>query len=265
MNYRHAYHAGNFADVMKHIVLMLVVESLLKKSKPFRVIDTHAGIALYDLTAEEAQRTGEWRKGIGRLTQRLMGTSQSEIPPAILRYVNLVRGYNGDGDLTHLTRYPGSPALARQLLRPQDRLLVNEMHPEDCATLKQHFRRDRQVKVLELDGWTAIKSSLPPRERRGVILVDPSFEEINEFDRLIKALTDAVSRFATGIYLLWYPLKDRIATAQFKEKLLATGIRRLMTAELVVASDEQGERLFGSGLVLHNPPYGLEGDLVNVL
>ena len=262
MNYRHTYHAGNFADVVKHLVLTLVIEHLKLKATPFRVIDTHAGIGAYDLTADAAERTGEWRDGIGRL----IGPDADPLPPALelalKPYLDIVRAMNPPGSLR---RYPGSPRIARALLRPQDQLVVNELHPEDAAKLRSQFIRDAQTKVLELDGWTALKALLPPKERRGVILIDPPFEQPRELDRLLTGLDGALQRFATGIFLLWYPIKDRTPVATFHRQLIAAGHPKMLRVELLLNEPLDPERLNGCGLIVVNAPYQLDASLASML
>jgi 23S rRNA (adenine2030-N6)-methyltransferase len=255
MNYRHAYHAGNFADVLKHVVLALVIEHLKLKPAPFRVIDTHAGIGLYDLASEPALKTGEWRAGIGRVIDAELPAEAGSI---LAPYLAVVREVNGKGPLT---RYPGSPLIARRLMRASDRLVVNELHPEDHAELEKLFARDAETKVLELDGWTALKSLLPPRERRGVVLVDPAFEEEGELDRLAEGLQEAVRRFATGTFLLWYPIKDPTAIAAFRRQIAAVKLPKALAVELMIRGAEDVERLNGAGLIVVNPPYTLEAKL----
>ena len=258
MNYRHKYHAGNFADVVKHAVLAMVIERLKAKDAAFRVIDTHAGIGVYDLGSEAAQKTGEWLGGIGRL----IGPGAEPIPSGVAKilapYLDVVKQFNPAGEIV---RYPGSPKLARALMRPQDRMVVNELHPEDVRSLQGAFARDEQVKVTELDGWVALKAQLPPKERRGVVLIDPPFEEPGEFGRLVKALREAERRFATGVYVLWYPIKDRRGVEKFKRDLAETGIARLMTAELWIRSGRDPDVLAGTGLVIHNPPFEIDKQL----
>ena len=262
MNYRHAYHAGNFADVVKHAVLALVIAHLKQKDAPYRVIDTHAGIGSYDLTSEAAKKTGESLAGIGRL----LGPDAPPIPEkvgAILEpYLAVVRALNPPGTLR---RYPGSPRVARALLRDQDQLVVNELHPEDAALLRAEFRRDTQTKVLELDGWTALKSLLPPKERRGVILIDPPFELDRELDRIVDGLEEARKRFATGIYLVWYPIKDTKPVARFHQRLAEAGHPRLLKAELLIHPANAPERLNGCGLIVANTPYRMDVTLAVVL
>jgi 23S rRNA (adenine2030-N6)-methyltransferase len=258
MNYRHAYHAGNFADVLKHAVLALVIEHLKLKPAPFRVIDTHAGIGLYDLTSEASLKTGEWQAGIGRvIDQELPADAAAILAP----YLAVVREVNGPGPLE---RYPGSPLIARRLMRASDRLVVNELHPEDQAALEMLFARDDETKVLALDAWIALKSLLPPKERRGVVLVDPAFEEQGELDRLVEGLGEAVRRFATGTFLLWYPIKDVKVVAAFRRKIAALELSKVLAVELMIRGGEDTQRLNGAGLVVVNAPYTLEAKL-NVL
>jgi 23S rRNA (adenine2030-N6)-methyltransferase len=259
MNYRHAFHAGNFADVVKHALLALLIERLKEKDTAFRVIDTHAGIGFYDLTADEPSRTGEWREGIGRLYGRTLEPALA----ALLRpYLDTVRAANGGGALL---RYPGSPWIARHLLRPQDRLTLTELHPEDAKLLAGEFAGDRQVKAIHLDGWLALGAFVPPKERRGLVLVDPPFEERDEFDKLLAGLAEAQRRWPTGIYALWYPVKDLPAVDRFRLDLAASGIKRLFRAELSVRNRSAANSFNGTGLVLCNPPWQFTDALESVL
>ncbi|MCB1511267.1 MAG: 23S rRNA (adenine(2030)-N(6))-methyltransferase RlmJ [Hyphomicrobiaceae bacterium] len=250
------------------MVLVRVINYLARKDKAFRVIDTHGGIGEYDLAGIEAGKTGEWLQGIGRL---LDGDTADHIAvrhdPTVVRYLEIIRAFNPvhPASLDHasdLACYPGSPALARHLLRPQDTLLVNELHPEDATLLKAHFARDRQTTVLNLDGWVVVKSALPPKERRGVILIDPPFELAGEFDRMAKALTEGVRRFATGVFVLWYPIKDAAAVARFKRHVAGLRLGDTIAVELRTSATGGSSRsdaggLSGTGLVIHNPPFGL--------
>jgi len=257
MNYRHIFHAGNFVDVMKHSILALVIEHLKKKNKPFRVIDTHAGIGCYDLSGDEAQRGGEARSGIGRLYDAI-DTMPADLRDLLAPYFKALESCNPDGQGRW---YPGSPKIARALMRDNDRLIANELHPDDNAILRQHFVRDRQAKILSQDAWVFLKSSLPPKERRGVILIDPPFEQPGEFDRLIKGLSAGTRRFATGIYLLWYPIKDKQKVSLFMDTAMLLGLPNLISAEMYVRQPGPGRHkssaLYGSGLLIHNAPYGL--------
>lgn len=255
MNYRHAYHAGNFADVLKHATLALVIEHLKLKPAPFRVIDTHAGIGVYDLGAEAALKTGEWREGIGRV---VAGDFSPAAAALLAPYLGVVRRLNGPGEIK---RYPGSPLLARELLRAGDRLVVNELHPEDQHELNRLFAHDPQVKVMALDGWTALKSLLPPKERRGVVLVDPAFEEVRELDRLAEGLQEAIQRFATGTFLLWYPIKDAKAVAAFRRRIAGLALPKAMAVELSVRGPDDETRLNAAGLIVVNAPFTLPGHL----
>jgi len=256
MNYRHAYHAGNFADVIKHAVLALVIEHLKRKPAPFRVIDTHAGIGVYDLTAEEAVKTGEWHDGIGRIWQ---GPGSSPLPDNIhdvlAPYLATVRSLNEGDDLRI---YPGSPFVAKALMRPQDVLMVNELHPGDHQVLLRRLRSDARARVTNIDGWIALRSVLPPKERRGVVLIDPPFEVEGERGRLVSGLKDGLARFATGTYLLWYPIKELAPVAALKREIVASGVEKLLCAELFVHRPGDPRRLNGCGLLVVNPPYQLD-------
>ena len=251
MNYRHIYHAGNFADVFKHAVLAVLVTYLGRKDKPFVLLDTHAGVGVYDLRSPEAQRTGEFRNGIARLLE-------AEGHPAELApYLSLVRDLN---PVRALERYPGSPWIMRRLIRPGDRIDLAELHPEDAAALAEVFAGDRRVRVYEMDGYTMLKSFLPPKERRGLVLLDPPFEVTDEFERLAQGLVRAVRRWATGIYALWYPIKDEAAVAGFYDAL--RGYDRLpptLAAELGVGRAATG--LQRCGMVIVNPPWLLPDQL----
>ncbi|RWM13828.1 MAG: 23S rRNA (adenine(2030)-N(6))-methyltransferase RlmJ [Mesorhizobium sp.] len=255
MNYHHAYHAGNFADVVKHAVLARLVEYLKQKDKAFRVIDTHAGIGRYDLASVEAGKTGEWQGGIGRLTE---ATLEPQAAALLQPYLEAVRAQNPEGGLKH---YPGSPLIVRHLLRNQDRLTAIELHPEDAARLKSVFEGDFQARVIELDGWLALGAQLPPKEKRGLVLIDPPFEEEGEFSRLIEGLRKAHRRWPGGIYALWYPIKDRRAVTAFRAALKEAGIPKLLDIALEIRPGSDEPSLDGSGLVVVNPPYTLEGEL----
>ena len=262
MNYRHAYHAGNFADVLKHIVLSSCLKHLARKDAPFRVIDTHAGAGRYRLDRDEAAKTGEWQAGIGRLLGPDAKPLPAEVAAVIAPYLECLRRWSGAGPLTV---YPGSPVIAQTMLRSIDRLVANELHRDDAKALEAALGRDRRVKVLNLDGWIALKSLLPPRERRGLVLIDPPFEEPGELIRITEGVTAALDRFATGIYLLWYPIKDPKPVARFHRALAELkGVSRLR-AELMIRPARNPEVLNGAGLVIVNPPFTLEAELRCVL
>ncbi|MCB1515337.1 MAG: 23S rRNA (adenine(2030)-N(6))-methyltransferase RlmJ [Hyphomicrobiaceae bacterium] len=267
MNYRHAFHAGNFADVLKHLVLTLVVAYLAKKAAPFRIIDTHAGAGLYDLASEEAQKTGEWRAGIGRLVA-LRDAVPEPAAKVLAPYLDLLESDFAEDatDGRRLVRYPGSPLIARRLMREGDQLVANELHPEDRERLAELFHRDSQAKVMGLDGYTALKALLPPKERRGLVLVDPPFEAAGEFDRLAGAVAAAHRRFATGILMLWFPIKVRADVDRLYARLAEAGLAKALAAELQVAAPVPGAKgLVATGVVIVNPPFTLAGDLAAVL
>jgi 23S rRNA (adenine2030-N6)-methyltransferase len=249
MNYRHIYHAGNFADVVKHVVLLTLLEHLGRKPQAFCYLDTHAGIGRYPLGSTEAQKTLEYRSGVMRLYRA------NGLPPALARYVQLVRASDPANDEQRLAVYPGSPLLARALLRPQDRAVLMELHPDDAATLKEVFRGDDQIAVHQTDGYHGLKAFLPPKERRGMALIDPPFEAPDEFDRLVEGLQNAHRRWATGLYAIWYPVKDRRDVWRFETALKKSGIPKILLAELCLYPNDLPDRLNGCGMVIVNPPW----------
>jgi 23S rRNA (adenine2030-N6)-methyltransferase len=255
MNYRHAFHAGNFADVLKHVVLTRILIHLAKKDAPFRVIDTHAGAALYNLAGPEAARSGEWRDGIARVLDVDLGAATPLLEP----YLSAVRGANGNGTLTC---YPGSPALIASFLRANDRLIACELEPKAADALGRQMRGDARIKAIEIDGWTALTAYIPPKERRGLVLIDPPFEQPGEFDRLATALATAHRKWRDGIYVAWYPVKDARDAAAFARKV--AGMADALRIELNVA-DAGAEGLRGSGLMVVNPPWTLTAELKIVL
>jgi 23S rRNA (adenine2030-N6)-methyltransferase len=255
MNYRHAFHAGNFADVVKHIVIARILTHLREKATPFRVIDTHAGEGLYDLSGEEASRTGEWRDGIGRLAEaNLPADAASLVAP----YLAAVRACNNGAALR---RYPGSPLLARHFLRPQDRLIACELEPRAAAALARNLRGAPAVKAAAIDGWVALNAYVPPRERRGLVIVDPPFEKPDEFVRLADAVAAAYRKWPTGVYLLWYPVKDRDGPDRFVRRLARAGVEKRLRVEFAVAAPRPDGALSACGMVIVNPPWKLAGEI----
>ncbi len=241
MNYRHAFHAGNFSDVMKHVVCVSLMQLLTRKPAPLFVLDTHAGRGRYDLGAGPALRTGEWRTGIGRLI--------NDPPEPLANYLRLVHKQG---------LYPGSPALLRAMLRPDDRLVCCELHPDDFLPLKQEFGRDRQVSLHLRDGWEALRALLPPTQKRGLVLIDPPYEAPDEFFRLTDGLRNGVSRFRTGVFVAWYPIKHRAPVREFHAAMKAAGIADILAVELHLREPVDAARLNGCGLLIVNPPFGFE-------
>ena len=255
MNYRHAFHAGNFADVHKHSVLVRILLHLRKKPAPFRVIDTHAGAGRYDLFGSDARRSGEWRAGI----ERVWRAPRTGAPDDLLApYLDAVAAFNSGGELR---TYPGSPLIVAGLLRRQDRLLACELEPKTAQALAAALRGVAGAKALAVDGWTALGAYVPPKERRGLVLVDPPFEEPDEFVRLANRLSAAYRKWPTGIYLLWYPIKDRAVSEALTRRLRALSTANVLRSELTLGKPSADGPLLGSGLIVVNPPFTLEGEL----
>jgi 23S rRNA (adenine2030-N6)-methyltransferase len=248
VNYRHAYHAGNFADCLKHAVLVWLLQALARKEKPFCVLDTHAGAGQYDLAAAASQRTGEAQGGIVRLLE--------ETPAPLLPYVDVVR---------RLGLYPGSPALVRALLRPGDRAIACELHPEEHAALRRLVGRDARLAVHLRDGYAAVGAFLPPAERRGLTLIDPPYEAPDEFDRVQTAIATAQARFAGGVMAAWYPIKHRAPVRTFHTALREAGLRRVVAVEMLLRAPLDPTRLNGCGMILVNPPFGFADELPPIL
>lgn len=251
MNYRHAFHAGNFADVFKHALLARILAYLMRKDAPLRYLDTHAGVGRYDLAGDEASRTGEWRDGIARVA---MADQPAAIRDLLAPWLSVVGPCDGEGKPA---AYPGSPALAQALLRPQDRLTLCELHPSDRAALARAMGRDRRVKTLEIDGYMALNAYVPPPERRGLVLVDPPFESPDEFARMADAFASAWRKWPTGVYALWYPVKDERVVDRFYAALRRAGATEGLRLELAVAAPQAEGRLVATGLAVINPPYVL--------
>ncbi|MDP3076959.1 23S rRNA (adenine(2030)-N(6))-methyltransferase RlmJ [Bradyrhizobium sp.] len=264
MNYRHDFHAGGFADVIKHIVLVRMLAYLHEKPAAFRVIDTHAGAGVYDLTSDEARRGGESLTGIARIMQARFS---EKTEPLLRPYLDIVRAFNPQRDLV---AYPGSPLIARAMLRPQDRMTVCEVEPKARKRLIAALRRDTQARVVDLDGWTALPAFVPPNERRGLVLIDPSFEAKDEFERLAAGFTEAFAKWPTGSYLLWYPVKSRRATdglARHVAEVAGAGkpAGKCLRLEFSVAPQAASPGLVSTGLLIVNPPWTLMGELKAIL
>lgn len=248
MNYRHIYHAGNFADVMKHALLLRLLAAMKRKDKPFLVLDTHAGIGRYDVSSAQAAKTGEWRDGIGRLL--------ASAPPALSAYVDVVN---------KVGLYPGSPVLVAESLRPSDRLVACELHPEDAAVLRRTMRGYPNVAVHERDGYEALGAFLPPPEKRALVLIDPPFERPDEFSVLAEKLIAAWRKFPSAVLVVWYPIKHRAPVRSFFETLKIASVRDVVAAELRRRPDTDPTQLNGAGLLLINPPYGFEAEADAIL
>ena len=246
MNYRHAYHAGNHGDVLKHATLTAAVGLLHDKPTPLFLLDTHAGIGAYDLTGVEAGKTGEFEAGIG--------VALAANIPAIRPYLDIVRGLNPDG---RLHRYPGSPAIMAALSRPGDRLVLSELHPEDAEALRRWAHGRPAVAVHQRDAYEALKAFLPPKENRGLVVIDPPYEAVDEFEQVAKAVIVGHRRWPGGRWMIWHPVKERAPVWRLEEALIAGGVGKMLSAELLVRPVD-GVSLAGSGLILVNPPYGLE-------
>ena len=264
MNYRHAFHAGGFADVIKHIVLVRMLTYLQDKPAPFRVIDTHAGAGVYDLAGDEARRSGEWLTGIARIMQARFS---EKTLPLITPYLDIVRAFNPGRELK---AYPGSPLIARALLRPQDRLTACEVEPKARKRLIDALRRDTQARVVDLDGWLALPAFVPPKERRGLVLIDPPYEQKDEFERLATGFAEAFAKWPTGSYLLWYPVKSRRATDDLARHVAAAvgagpSPGKALRLEFSVAPQQAGAPLASAGLLMVNPPWTLMAELKAIL
>lgn len=260
MNYRHAFHAGNHADVLKHVVLMMLVAHLKKKPAPFFYLDTHAGGGSYDLSLGESQRSGEYKQGIGRLLE----FPDPALAPELLDYVRLVRECAGPGR-SAITAYPGSPGIVLKLRRATDRMVLAETHAKEAQSLRALAGRQKLVSVLESDGYAALKAQLPPRENRGLVLMDPPYESDDEFDRVLRALETGYERWPTGTYCVWYPLTERAAPLRFRRNLERSGIRKILDCSLSMMPDDTPVGMRGSGLVIVNPPWMLDERLAELL
>ncbi len=249
LSYRHGFHAGNFADVLKHSLTTLVIAALKQKDKPFVYIDTHAGAGKYSLQSEFAQKTGEYQQGIAKIWET------DDCPEEAKDYLAAVRAENTNHQLI---RYPGSPQLVSRLVRSQDRLVLSELHSTDYESLHQLFAGNKQVNANKEDGLASLEKKLPPIQRRGLILIDPSYEVKAEYNQIVKTIAAAHRRFATGVYGLWYPVIDRTNTERMLQRLAETGIPKQLRIEHCVAEDSSVRGMTGSGMLFINPPWQLE-------
>ncbi|MDW6018545.1 23S rRNA (adenine(2030)-N(6))-methyltransferase RlmJ [Vibrio plantisponsor] len=256
LSYRHSFHAGNHADVVKHIVQSLILNALQQKDKPFVYHDTHSGVGRYDLTHEWSEKTGEYKQGIARIWQ------QYNVPEDIQSYLDAIKVLNQGDELRY---YPGSPRVARAHLRPQDRMVLTELHPSDYPLLEQEFDRDRQVSIYKEDGFQRLKASLPPQERRGLVLIDPPYELAKEYRDVVNAIAQSYKRWATGIYAIWYPVVNRCDIEDMIEGLENLGITKILQIELGVSPDTNERGMTASGMIVINPPWKLESQMKEIL
>jgi 23S rRNA (adenine2030-N6)-methyltransferase len=256
LSYRHSFHAGNHADVLKHTVQSLIIESLNEKEKGFLYLDTHSGAGRYFLGGDHAQKTAEYLAGIARIWQR------DDIPPELSPYLKVLNTYNHQQQLKY---YPGSPLIAKNLLRPQDKLHLSELHPSDYPLLRHEFLKDQRATVVRGDGYQQIKSQLPPQTRRGFILMDPPYELKSDYHAVVDGLKEGYKRFATGVYAIWYPVVLRQHIKRLIKELEATEIRRILQIELAVKPDSDRHGMTGSGMIVVNPPWKLEQQMQSVL
>lgn len=258
MNYRHGFHAGNFADVFKHALLARLLIYLTRKGTPFRVIDTHAGEGAYDLSAEEAERTGEWCGGVGRLAD--LSEASAEVRALLEPYLNCLGAIDEEG---RPSLYPGSPTIAQKMMRPQDRAIFCELRPDAFAALWRRFARDERVKTIHIDGYVGLGAYVPPKERRGLVLIDPPFEREDEFDAAFGAFAKAYAKWNSGVYALWHPSKSDSDVRKLYNRLKASGIRRILALSLSIGGKEEG--LQSCGMVIVNPPFVFEQEAKTIL
>jgi 23S rRNA (adenine2030-N6)-methyltransferase len=259
MNYRHNYHAGNFGDVFKHCILVMLIEALRKKEKGFCYLDTHAGAGLYDLTAKSAQRTLEYENGIGRLWDMPL----KDCPTSVIAYLEIVKNLNKSSKLHY---YPGSPYFAQTLLRPQDQIVLIELHPEEAKALKENFAHDKRVAIHHADGFQSVKAFLPPKLGRGLILIDPAFEQKDDYEKIISALKIAKQRFPNGTYAIWYPIKDLAVVQEFHYQLQALQFKNLLVSELAIGTNSPFDTgLSNCGMAILNAPWQFQEELEQVV
>lgn len=255
LSYRHLFHAGNFADVFKHALLTRLLLTLNQKDKPYFYLDTHAGVGRYDLSKPWAQKGREYESGITKLWAR------KDIPAALKPYMDIVRAENPDG---HARFYPGSPLIARRIIRPADRIVLSELNKTDCAELKEVFAHDRRVTIKLMDAYQSLKAHLPPAERRGLVLIDSSFDRAREFARLAEALHTAHTRWETGTYAIWYPLMGDGVIRGFARDIIATGVKKVLQFEMKILPDD-ASTIPGCGMIIVNPPWKFDTEMRTLL
>ncbi len=256
LSYRHSFHAGNHADVLKHTVQSLIIEALKEKDKPFLYLDTHAGAGRYQLSGEHAERTGEYLEGIARIWQ------QDDVPELLQPYLSALKALNHGDKLRY---YPGSPLIARHLLREDDKLQLTELHPSDFPLLRNEFLKDARARTERADGYQQLKAKLPPPSRRGLVLIDPPYEIKTDYQAVVQGIAEGYKRFATGVFALWYPVVLRQQIKRMCKELEETGIRRILQIELAVRPDSDQRGMTASGMIVINPPWKLEQQMKELL
>ena len=246
LSYRHSFHAGNFADVIKHVVIVEILEYLTQKDKAFEYIDTHAGAGVFSLKSDHATKLQEYSNGIGKL--------KAQDWPELARYFEIISSFNETGSLAY---YPGSPMFARHFLRPQDRAWLFELHPADIDLLMNNIGRDRQIRVKQEDGFKGLLSLLPPLSRRGLVLIDPPYEVKTDYRQVVNTVILAHKKFSTGTYAIWYPVVDRTRIDQLEKNFVTIGIRNIQRFELAIAPDSHAGGMTSSGMIVINPPWTL--------
>jgi 23S rRNA (adenine2030-N6)-methyltransferase len=251
MNYRHSYHAGNFADVFKHVILVSLIQAMQRKDNPFCYLDTHAGAGIYNLSSTAAQKSKEYQSGIGLLFK------QKNLVETLSNYLACIHKLNQ----SELRYYPGSPSIVREMLRPQDRMVLSELHPTEYQLLKKQFAYDKQTSIQLLDGYQSLKAFLPPKERRGLILIDPPYEKTHELEHIAALIPLTLRRFATGVYSIWYPIKDRPPIERFYQTLKKSITEPILIAELSIYPETSAQHLNGCGMLIINPPWQLSDQI----
>lgn len=252
LSYRHSFHAGNFADVLKHTVSTAILNYMLKKDKPFCYLDSHSGCGAYSLSSGEALKTKEFDNGIMQLWGR------RDLPQPVQNYVDQVIEFNGSGKLT---TYPGSPSIANQMRRDDDRMFLFELHPNEFTNMRENFSGDRKIKMANTDGLAGIIANMPPKERRGYVLIDPSYEIKSDYEAVVETLEKSVKRFATGTYALWYPVVHRTTIKKLERDLIKTGIKNIQLYELALEADSGEKGMTASGMIVINPPWTLKKEM----
>lgn len=259
LSYRHAFHAGNFADVLKHSVLTLVLDYMTRKEKGFHYIDSHSGAGMYQLADEYAQKTGEYKEGIAKLI------NEQNLPKALQPYIDLIKEFNPDSEISELDLYPGSPAIAKRFMRRQDSTHLFELHPTDIQHLTDFCYRWKKVFIKQSDGYQGVLGLIPPPSRRGVVLIDPPYELKEDYQKAVQTIIKAYKKFATGTYILWYPVVKRSLVNEMQQTLVNSDVKNLLHVEFCLSDDTDEYGMTGTGLFIVNPPWPLSQQIAEVL